>query len=363
MEKIKVLIIDDSSVIRSIVKELLLTDDAIEVVGEAKDPFVARELIKELNPDVLTLDVEMPKMDGITFLKNLMRLRPMPVVMLSTLTTKGAEITFKALELGAVDFIAKPSFEQLNHDKGFFKGTLIEKVKSAVSIDQKSFRLQQQLQSTEEVKIHAFTGCKRVNHLVAIGSSTGGTEAIREVITTLPNNAPPVIIAQHIPPGFSASFANRMDAICAVNVQEASHGQKIKDGNVYIAPGGKHLKVVSKGGNLFCVLEDSARVNRHKPAVDVLFNSLVDIANNVQAILLTGMGQDGAQGMLELRNHGALTIIQSKNTSVIWGMPGAASLMNAECLTVDLQDISKTILHYAGLDRKEIKEAMYEFAH
>ena len=361
MDKIKVLIIDDSAVIRSIVKELLLTDESIEVVGEAKDPFVARDLIKELNPDVLTLDVEMPKMDGITFLKNLMRLRPMPVVMLSTLTTKGAEITFKALELGAVDFIAKPSFEQLNVNKDLFKDNLIEKVKSAVTVDQKSFRLKQQLQSPDEVTVHAFTGCKRMNHLVAIGSSTGGTEAIKDVITTLPNNAPPIVITQHIPPGFSASFAKRMDSICDVTVQEAQHGQKIKEGNVYIAPGDKHLKVANKGGNLFCILEDSEPVNRHKPAVDVLFESLLDIATNVQAILLTGMGQDGAQGMLELKNSGALTIIQSKDTSVIWGMPGAASLLGAECLTVDLQDISKTMLHYAGLDRKEIKEAMYEF--
>lgn len=359
MGKIKVLIVDDSAVIRNIVKEVLLTDPQIDVVGEAKDPFVARDLIKELNPDVITLDVEMPKMDGITFLKNLMRLRPMPVVMLSTLTTKGAEITFQALELGAIDFIAKPSFEALVESRNYFKDSLIEKVKNAVSVDQKSFQLTSKLQEQDTANVLSFTGAKRANHIVAIGSSTGGTEAIKEVITRLPCNTPPVVITQHIPPGFSASFAKRMDKVCVAHVQEAQHGQKVKEGNIYIAPGDKHLLIKSKGGSLFCILEDSEPVNRHKPAVDVLFESLCDFAGNVQAILLTGMGQDGAEGMKLLKDHGAYTIIQSKSSSLIWGMPGSAFALSAHCIEKDLLDIPKVILKHASLDRNQMKEVIH----
>jgi len=357
MKKIKVLIVDDSSVIRGIVREVLSGAQDIDVVGEAKDPLVARELIKKLNPDVLTLDVEMPKMDGITFLDNLMRLRPMPVVMLSTLTTKGADITLEALELGAVDFIAKPSFEELLASKNNFKEVLIEKVRNAVCVDQKNYKINASVAIDTNKKTLSFTGCKRSNHLVAIGASTGGTEAIKQVVTTLPSNSPPVVITLHIPETFSARFAERMNENCAVNVQEARHGQKIKEGNVYIAPGDKHLKIESKSGSLFCTLEDSEPVNRHKPAVDVLFNSLVPLAANMQAVLLTGMGQDGAQGLLELKDNGAMTIIQDKQSSLIWGMPGRAFELNAHIKQCSLLKIAQQILNYAALDRNEMKEA------
>lgn len=357
MKKIKVLIVDDSSVIRGIVREIISQDEMLEVVGEAQDPYVARDQIKKLNPDVITLDVEMPKMDGITFLGNLMRLRPMPVIMLSTLTTKGADITLEALELGAVDFIAKPSFEALLENRMAFKDSLIEKLKSAFEVDQKSFKLTSAIQQDKEGTALEFSGCKRANHLIAIGASTGGTEAIKQVLTTLPANAPPIVITQHIPPKFSERFATRLNKNCKVTVQEAKHGQKIKVGNVYVAPGDKHLKIAVKGGSLFCTLEDSEPVNRHKPAVDVLFESLEEIANNVQAVLLTGMGQDGANGMLKLKNAGARTIVQDKASSLIWGMPGRAFAINAHTEDLPLASIATELLTHAQLSRDEMREA------
>jgi two-component system chemotaxis response regulator CheB len=360
MKPIKVLIVDDSSVIRAVINEVLKDDPEIEVVGEAKDPIIARDKIKSLRPDVLTLDIEMPKMDGITFLKNLMRLRPMPVVMLSTLTTKGADTTLEALEVGAVDFIAKPSFEELIASKSNFKATLIRKIKFAATVDQKNYKLNAAITKVDDAKVLSFSGCKRSNHLIAIGASTGGTEAIKTIITKLPSNSPPVVITIHIPPTFSARFAERINDYCAVTVQEAKHRQKIKEGNVYIAPGDMHLKVESKGGSLFCVLEDSKEVNRHKPAVDVLFNSLEPIAGNVQAVLLTGMGQDGAKGLLNLRNHGAMTIIQDKASSLIWGMPGSAHSLGAHLKEYALVDIPMHLLNFSSLERSEMKEVLSE---
>lgn len=354
MDKIKVLVIDDSSVIRGIIKELLSDEPLIDVIGEAKDPFVARELIKELKPDVLTLDVEMPKMDGITFLSNLMRLRPMPVLMLSTLTTKGAETTLKALELGAVDFIAKPSFKELLSIKENFKDVLVDKIKIAAKVSQRS-----KIENTQpnNHKLLDYTESKRANHLIAIGASTGGTEAIKQILISLPINCPPVVITLHIPKVFSAQFAARMNKNCAVEVFEAKHGQKVKQGCVYIAPGDKHLKVESKNGSLFCVLDDSEEVNRHKPAVDVLFNSLIPIARNLQAVVLTGMGKDGAQGLLNLKNNGAMTIIQNKESSLIWGMPGQAYQLNAHIKQVALSNIAYELLQHSTLNKHEMREA------
>jgi len=359
MDIIKVLIVDDSSVIRSIIKEALSHNKLIAVVGEAEDPLVARELIKKLNPDILTLDVEMPKMDGITFLTNLMRLRPMPVIMLSTLTTKGADITLQALEIGAVDFIAKPTVQELIATKASFKEVLIEKITQAVTIDQKNFKLSSTLASNKEIKnksdILSFAGVKRANHLVAIGASTGGTEAIKKLLITLPSNAPAIVITQHIPKTFSLRFAQRLNEHCQVEVHEATHGQKIKEGHVYIAPGDKHLEIVHKNGVLFCTLSDGEEVNRHKPAVDVLFDSVRDFADNVQAVLLTGMGQDGAQGMLRLKELGARTIVQDKNSSLIWGMPGRAHAISAHTMEAPLSAIAKHLLDYSALNRTEMQ--------
>jgi len=362
MEKIKVLIVDDSSVIRNIIKEALSHSNDIEVVGEAEDPLVARDLIKKLNPDVLTLDVEMPKMDGITFLTNLMRLRPMPVIMLSTLTTKGADITLQALEIGALDFIAKPTVQELIATQDSFKEVLIEKITQVVTVDQKNFKLSDTLASNKVAdnnnNVLSFSGVKRANHLVAIGASTGGTEAIKKLLITLPSNSPAIVITQHIPKTFSLRFAQRLNVSCQMEVHEASHGQKIKTGNVYIAPGDKHLEVVHKNGALFCTLSDGDEVNRHKPAVDVLFDSVTSLADNVQAILLTGMGQDGAQGMCRLKELGARTLIQDKNSSLIWGMPGRAHAICAQTMELPLTKIAKNILDYAVLSRTEMQDVL-----
>lgn len=360
MKIIKVLIIDDSSVIRSIIKDALSQCDFIQVVGEAEDPLVARELIKKLNPDVLTLDVEMPKMDGITFLKNLMRLRPMPVIMLSTLTTKGADITLQALEIGALDFIAKPSVQELLSTKNSFKEVLIEKITQSVKVDQKNFKLSDKLTASTESKtlidVLPFDGVNRKNHLVLIGASTGGTEAIKKLLVKLPKNSPAIVITQHIPKEFSQRFAQRLNDMSQIEVHEATHGQKIKAGHVYIAPGDKHLEVVDKNGTLFCTLNDGPEVNRHKPAVDVLFCSAKNFADNVQAVILTGMGQDGARGMLELKEAGSRTIIQDKKSSLIWGMPGRAFDLSAETVQLPLTEIAENILDYAALSRSEMKE-------
>ena len=362
MDIIKVLIVDDSAVIRSIIKEALSHSNHIEVVGEAEDPLVARDLIKKLNPDVLTLDVEMPKMDGITFLINLMRLRPMPVIMLSTLTTKGADITLQALEIGAVDFIAKPTVQELIATQASFQEVLIEKITQAVKIDQKNFKLSDTLANNkitaDSGNVLSFSGVQRANHLVAIGASTGGTEAIKKLLVSLPSTSPAIVITQHIPKVFSLRFAQRLNDNCQVEVHEASHGQKIKTGHVYIAPGDKHLEVVHKNGALFCTLKDSEEVNRHKPAVDVLFDSITDIADNVQAVLLTGMGQDGAQAMLRLKNLGARTIIQDKSSSLIWGMPGRAHALSAHTMEAPLTEIAKYLLDYASLNRTDMKDVL-----
>ena len=356
MRKIKVLIIDDSAVIRNMITEVLSSDVSLEVVGVAEDPFVAREKIKQLNPDIITLDVEMPKMDGITFLENLMRLRPMPVVMLSTLTTRGADITLKAIALGAIDFIEKPSLDALTNPESNFSRNLINKIKSAVKVDQKNFALAKKLLKPSSKDEVVFEGCKRKNHLVAIGASTGGIEAIKHILYAMPINCPPIVIAQHIPKSFSLRFSQRLNEKINITVQEAQHGQKIKPGNAYVAPGDKHLTIVEKNGTLFCVLDDSVAVNRHKPAVDVLFNSIIPIADNTQAVLLTGMGQDGAKGMLALKMAGSRTIIQDKKSSLIWGMPGAAHGLNAHTQALPLDDIASDLLAYALLDKQQMKK-------
>ncbi len=363
MEKIKLLIVDDSPVIRDIIKEMLSRDDQIEVIGEAEDPLDAREKIKQLNPDLITLDVEMPKMDGITFLKNLMRLRPMPVIMVSTLTTKGADTTLEALEIGAIDFIGKPSVESLLSDKEQFQSILIEKIKSVAQVGNQQYRLtadSQKLAAKQASSVLEFPGQANHHHLIAIGASTGGTEAIRSLIKKLPQNCPPVVITLHIPDQFSQRFASRLNKQVTVEVVQAQHGQKLAPGHVYVAPGDRHLVIAKKKGALFTLLDDSEPVNRHKPAVDVLFKSLIPIANNVQAVLLTGMGRDGAEGMLALKDSGSRTIIQDKQSSLIWGMPGAAHRIGAHQVECPLHEIAEKLLVFAAQGRHQTQEGSNE---
>jgi len=337
---IRVLIVDDSALVRQLLTEILESDPGIEVVGTAADPYIARDKIKQLNPDVLTLDVEMPRMDGLSFLQNLMRLRPMPVVMVSSLTEKGADVTMAALELGAIDFVTKPKLEV---ERGLrdYGMELIEKVKTASKA-----RVACARRHDLPKKVDTITGTYRTtDRLIAIGASTGGTEAIRAVLQQFPPNAPAVVIAQHIPGGFSRAFAQRLDRESPLTVFEASDGQPITPGHAYVAPGGFHLRVERSGARWFCRVGQDEPVNRHRPSVEVLFNSVATAAGkNAVAAILTGMGDDGARGMLALRDAGAYTLAQDESTSVVWGMPGSAVKLGAALDVLPLEQIAGRLL-------------------
>lgn len=336
VNKARVLIIDDSALIRQMLTEILAADPELEVVGTASDPYIAREKIKQLRPDVLTLDIEMPRMDGLTFLGNLMRLRPMPVVMISSLTAKGAEMTLQALALGAVDFVTKPSsdvaqeFEHFAHEIRY-------KVKTAARA-----RIQDAAARTVKVRSPGNIAVFRPEgKIIAMGASTGGTEAIREVLTALPPDLPGIVVAQHIPEKFSASFAQRLNDMTALTVSEAVEGEHIFPGHAYIAPGGRHLLVVKDGARYACKLSDAPPVNRHRPSVDVLFDSVAAAAGaKAVGVILTGMGSDGAQGLKHMRTAGARTAAQDEKTSVVWGMPGEAVRREAAQVVLTLTDVA-----------------------
>ncbi len=346
---IRVLIVDDSALIRRLLSEMLDAAPGIQVVGTASDPYVARERIKALNPDVLTLDVEMPRMDGITFLRNLMRLRPMPVVMVSSLTGRGADVTLQALELGAVDFVTKPKLDISNTLKDY-ADELIEKVRVAAGA-----RVQALVRLPESPPAHssdvvipgaAAARFRTTERILAIGASTGGTEAIKELLLRLPPDAPGTVVAQHIPVGFSGAFAERMNRQTGLAVKEAADGDQVLSGHVFIAPGDRHLLLVRDGARYVCRLNDGEPVNRHKPSVDVLFRSVLQSAGtNATAALLTGMGVDGAAGLLELRQAGVHTIAQDEATSVVWGMPGEAVKRGAASQVLPLEAIAGAMLN------------------
>lgn len=354
---IKVLIVDDSMLVRKALGRILSSDPDIEVVGTAEDPYVAREQIKALNPDVITLDIAMPRMDGITFLRNLMRLNPMPVVMVSSLTDHGAVETLDALELGAVDYVTKPSSgdaEELSR----YRDELLHKVKSAARVNLSNLGLhaKQPVQSnTKSVAAPAAVAltnpaeimkrAKLKNKLIAIGASTGGTEAIRAVIEQLPQGLPPIVISQHIPESFSAPFANRLNHHSAIEVKQAEDGDLILPGYAYLAPGDDHLIISRENGHLRCRLSKSAPVNRHRPSVDVMFDSVAKtMGNNAIGIILTGMGNDGAQGLKNMLDSGARTIAQDEKSSVVWGMPGEAVKLGAAQHILSLDRIPAKIL-------------------
>jgi two-component system chemotaxis response regulator CheB len=353
MKKIRVLIVDDSALIRQLLTDILGGDPGIEVVATAGDPYAAREKIKALNPDVLTLDVEMPRMDGLTFLGNLMRLRPMPVVMISSLTEKGAEITLQALELGAVEFVSKPRLDVAQGMQAYAEEIRAKVRTAAVSrVTARARRPATLPEAVPKLTADAVLGATRAalplrttEKIVAIGASTGGTEAIKEVLTRLPADAPGIVITQHIPAEFSAAFARRMDGLCALSVCEAGDGQQILPGHAYIAPGGRHLLVQRSGARYVCNLSDGPPVNRHRPSVDVLFRSLAQVAGvNAVGVLLTGMGDDGAQGLKEMLEAGAATLAQDEASSVVWGMPGRAWQLGAAQELFPLDAIAAAIL-------------------
>ncbi|NOX76110.1 MAG: chemotaxis response regulator protein-glutamate methylesterase [Gammaproteobacteria bacterium] len=333
MKKIKVLIVDDSALVRQMLSKILSTASDIEVVGVAHDPMMARDKIKMLKPDVLTLDVEMPRMDGVTFLGNLMRLRPMPVVMVSSLTEKGADITLEALALGAVDFVSKPKTD-LAHTLDDYAEEIIDKVRAASTARVRPLE-RTRMEAMRPVQRNSADAIlekrdrpkhfKTTDRILAIGASTGGTEAIKEVLIRLPADTPGTVITQHIPAAFSAPFAKRMNGASAMTVCEAQDGQQIVTGHVYIAPGSHHLMVERDGARYVCRLNDGPLVNRHKPSVDVMFRSMAqNVGSNAVGVLLTGMGNDGAAGMKEMQEVGASTIAQDEKSSVVWGMPGEA---------------------------------------
>lgn len=338
MSKIRVLSVDDSALMRQIMTEIINSHSDMEMVATAPDPLVARDLIKKFNPDVLTLDVEMPRMDGLDFLEKLMRLRPMPVVMVSSLTGKGSEVTLRALELGAIDFVTKP---QLGIREGMlaYNEMIAEKVRTAAKA---SLAAHKPLSAPTTLKAGPLLSSEK---LIAIGASTGGTEAIRHVLQPLPLSSPALLITQHMPSGFTRSFADRLNKLCQIGVKEAEDGERVLPGHAYIAPGDRHMELARSGANYQIKIHDGPAVNRHRPSVDVLFHSVAKQAGrNAVGVILTGMGNDGAAGMLAMRQAGAWTLAQNEASCVVFGMPREAINMGGVCEVVDLSQVSQQML-------------------
>lgn len=363
--KTRVLVVDDSALVRSVMTEIINRTSDLEVVGTAGDPYIAREMIRNLNPDVLTLDVEMPRMDGLEFLDKLMRLRPMPVVMVSTLTERGAEVTMRALELGAVDFVAKP---KLGLKDGLDEAAreIADKIRAAARARVTRRGGTSALAGGDRLPVEPRSGAmaradtgsggitkplhvpmtrSSTEKLIAIGASTGGTEAIKDVLIKLPGDSPAVVITQHMPAGFTTSFAARLDGLCKIHVKEAADGERVLPGHAYIAPGGVHLRIDRSGANYIARLDDSEPVNRHKPSVDVLFHSVaVNVGPNAVGVMLTGMGKDGTVAMREMRDAGARNIAQDEASCVVFGMPREAIAAGAVEEILPLQDIARRVL-------------------
>ena len=349
---VRVLVVDDSAVMRQLLSSILAEDPEIEVVGTAPDPLVARERIKALNPDVLTLDVEMPHMDGVSFLRKIMTLRPMPVVMISTLTQAGAEVTLEALEIGAVDFVAKP-VTNVAQELAAIAGDLREKVKTAARTKVSAHRA-----------VHAPRPPQRKfvssgEKIVLVGASTGGVEALKAVLMGLPADCPPILITQHMPPRFTAAFAGRLNRECPMTVSEAQHDDVVEHGHVYIAPGSHHMELVRKGSGYAIALNDGPSVSGHRPSVDVLFRSGARLnGQKLVGVILTGMGKDGAEGMVELRKAGAHTIGQDEATSLIYGMPRVAFERGAVMKQYGLLHVADAVLEACGTLSHEASPAL-----
>ncbi|WP_019939067.1 chemotaxis response regulator protein-glutamate methylesterase [Bordetella sp. FB-8] len=341
MKKIKVLCVDDSALVRGLMTEIINSHPDMEVVATAPDPLVARDLIKQHDPDVLTLDVEMPRMDGLDFLERLMRLRPMPVIMVSSLTERGGETTLRALELGAIDFVTKP---KLGIRDGLmeYSETIAEKIRAA---SRSKLRPPAPANAAPPV-VRSRGPLASSEKLVIIGASTGGTEAIKDVLTPMPPDSPAILITQHMPAGFTKSFAQRLDSMCSVTVREGVHGERVLPGHVYLAPGGEtHMRLGRSGANYVIELIASEPVNRHRPSVDVLFHSAAEAAGrNAIGVILTGMGKDGAAGLLAMHKAGAYTIAQDEASCVVFGMPREAIAMGGASEVLPLSRISDRLL-------------------
>ena len=330
MSKIRAVVVDDSALVRSILTEIINRQPDMECIGAASDPYVAREMIRNLNPDVITLDVEMPKMDGIDFLSKLMRLRPMPVVMVSTLTERGADVTLKALELGAVDFVAKPKIGISNGLQELAQ-EITEKLRIAAKARVKKIQVQERPAGADTTTgglspvAAPSLGRLSTEKIIFLGASTGGTEATRELLMGLPADSPAIVITQHMPPGFTKNYATRLNSLCRIAVKEAEDSERIIPGHAYIAPGGHHLTVERSGANYIARVKDGDPVNRHKPSVEVMFKSAAKIVGpNAIGIMLTGMGGDGAKAMREMRDAGSYNYVQDEASCVVFGMPREA---------------------------------------
>jgi len=345
MAKIRVLTVDDSALMRQVLAALLAKDSDIEVVGSAPDPYIAREKIKALNPDVLTLDVEMPKMDGLTFLEKLMRGHPMPVVMVSSLTEAGCQTTLRALELGAVDFITKPKVD-LREGMEEVAFDLIAKVKAAARA---TVRPKQALLPGEVVspKLLGSAMIKTTDTIIAIGSSTGGTEAVKEILEVLPPNTPPILITQHMPERFTKTWAQRLNSLSRISVKEAEDGDSVLPGHALVAPGNYHMTLVRSGARYSVRISQDEPVNRHRPSVDVMFDSVAQYAGaNTVGVILTGMGGDGAKGMLRMKQAGAYTIAQDEASCVVFGMPKEAIKLGGVEKVLPLAEIPAAMMAY-----------------
>jgi two-component system chemotaxis response regulator CheB len=341
---IKVLVVDDSALVRSLLAEIIRAAPALELVGLAPDAYVARDMVKQFAPDVITLDIEMPRMDGLSFLKKLMSARPTPVIMISTLTETGAEATLQALEWGAVDFIPKP---KLGIAAGIreYAQLIVEKIQQAACAKVKRLSAAHPVQATnlqENIVEGALRGTEKI---IAIGASTGGTEAIKTLLLQLPAAVPGIVITQHMPAGFTRTFAERLNKLTRLHVVEAKGGERILPGHAFLAPGDRHLLVVRSGADYLVQLSDAEPVNRHKPAVDVMMSSVALAGGkNVIGVLLTGMGKDGAKGMLEIRNKGGYTLAQDEESCVVYGMPKEALFLGGVDQVVELDKMGSVLM-------------------
>ena len=356
-KKIRVIVVDDSALVRSLLAEIINRQSDMECIGTANDPLIAREMIRELNPDVITLDVEMPRMDGIDFLGRLMRLRPMPVVMISTLTERGAEVTMKALELGAVDFVSKPRVGLAN-GLNELATQIVDKIRvAAVAQVRRAPRVPAPVRTAAGAANAAASsaapaspsmsllGRLSTEKLIFIGASTGGTEAIKEILVNLPADCPAIVITQHMPPGFTTSFAARLNSLSQITVKEASHGERILPGHAYIAPGGKQFHIGRSGANYVAVVDDGPAVNRHKPSVEVLFKSAAAlVGRNAYGIMLTGMGNDGAAAMREMKDAGSYNYVQDEASCIVFGMPREAIAHGAADEVLPLTQIAPALV-------------------
>lgn len=346
MAKIRVVVVDDSALIRNLLKEIINSQKDMEVVGLAPDPLIAREIIRNENPDVITLDVEMPKMDGLDFLERLMRLKPTPVVMISSLTERGSETTMRALELGAVDFVAKPKID-IQTGLQQYTDDICDKIRAASKAHVRMVRPSATPSDSSAALPSLKNRITSTEKILVFGSSTGGTEALKDVLIHLPPDCPGIVMTQHMPEGFTTSFAARLDSLCKIRVKEAEHGDRILPGHAYLAPGHSHLLLKRSGANYVCELSQSEPVNRHRPSVDVLFRSAaINAGKNAIGVILTGMGKDGAVGMKEMHDAGAHTFAQDEASCVVFGMPKEAIAQGGVDEIVPLSQMAKRILEH-----------------